>query len=941
MHADLKKFIDELANIIPPERMISDPLRTYAYGTDASFYRLTPKLVLRIGDVNELIAVLPIATRLQIAVTFRAAGTSLSGQAVSDSVLIQLDGNWKNIKIQKDGDLISLQPGVIGAQANRALMPFRRKIGPDPASINAAMIGGIAANNASGMCCGTAQNSYQTLHSMKIILADGAFLNTADSSSKEYFRRSHGDLLAGLSLLASEVRADEKLSGFIAHKYRIKNTTGYTLNALIDFDDPIEILQHLMIGSEGTLGFISEITYRTVPDPPEKACSLVIFPDVRTACRAVPSLKKSPATAVELIDPSSLRAIAGKRGMPDYIKSLPPKATALLVDTRADDPGQLQKHIEVISTLLADFQTLRPVDFTSDDEAYAQIWAVRKGLFPAVGAVRDIGTTVVIEDVAFPVEVLADAVGDLQDIFRQFDYHDAIIFGHAMDGNLHFVFSQAFDSQEQIDRYSGMLSSVADMVINRYGGSLKAEHGTGRNMAPFVEQEWGSQAYRLMWRIKSLIDPAGILNPDVILTKNQHLHLQNLKEVPPANESVDRCIECGFCEPVCPSLELTLSPRQRITVWREIQRLRNGGKRSDEQQKRLQKLEKTYQYQGAATCAACGLCEINCPVDINTGDLIRAYRSDRNARSRWIANAAAKHYKLATAAARGALTTAAGTHKLLGDRRMTSATRLLNRLSGGKIPQWSPAQPNAAAPEKSANSAVSQEKRAIYFPCCTARMMGPADRDHDQRALSDVVHALLDKAGWQAIIPDNVDQLCCGMPFKSKGYRQIAERKAEELATAIKDIGGNHPVFFDTSPCAQTMHELQPEVQILEPAQFAEQFLLDKLTITQKQDPVMLHVPCSAHRGGVANAIKQVAGKCSSNVIIPDDIFCCGFAGDKGFTTPELTASALSNLAAAVPEDCRSGYSSSRTCEVGLSQHSGVPYASIFYLLDAVSRKSD
>src|SRR5512134_685402 len=164
-----QRFLADISNLIPERRLFTDPLRTLAYGTDASFYRLIPKVVVRADTEDEVASILKAADRHDVPVTFRAAGTSLSGQAITDSVLVVAGGSWNRCEIADEGRLIRLQPGVIGGHANRYLAPYGRKIGPDPASINSAMIGGIAANNASGMCCGTSQNSYRTVAGMRIL----------------------------------------------------------------------------------------------------------------------------------------------------------------------------------------------------------------------------------------------------------------------------------------------------------------------------------------------------------------------------------------------------------------------------------------------------------------------------------------------------------------------------------------------------------------------------------------------------------------------------------------------------------------------------------------------------------------------------------------------------------------------------------------------------
>jgi D-lactate dehydrogenase len=201
-------------------------------------------------------------------------------------------------------------------------------------------------------------------------------------------------------------------------------------------------------------------------------------------------------------------------------------------------------------------------------EEQAFLWKVRKGLFPAVGAVRVSGTSVILEDLAFPVEQLGDAIIDLQRLFNEYGYYNAIIFGHAKDGNLHFVITQSFNETPEVDRYDKFMREVVKLVINKYDGALKAEHGTGRNMAPFVETEWGGDAYAIMKRIKKIIDPDNLLNPGVIINDDANVHIRNLKELPTVEEEVDKCIECGYCEHVCPSRDITTTPRGRFVARR-------------------------------------------------------------------------------------------------------------------------------------------------------------------------------------------------------------------------------------------------------------------------------------------------------------------------------------------------------------------------------------
>lgn len=937
MKQHYQAFHDQLTSFIPGNRLISDPLRTLAYGTDASFYRLIPQFVVRVESADEVARIITLAGEARIPVTFRAAGTSLSGQAITDSVLVQLGDGWTNYAIADGATSISLQPGVIGGHANKYLAPFNKKIGPDPASINAAKIGGIAANNASGMCCGTAQNSYRTLKSMKLILSDGTQLDTGCDRSVAAFRASHNGLLEALDALARQTRLNDTLRERIIHKYRLKNTTGYSLNALVDYEDPIDILQHLMIGSEGTLGFISEITYHTVDEHPDKASALIFFDTVRTTCEAVALLKKTPVSAVELIDRAGLRSVENKAGMPAFIQTLPEDAAALLVETRAANPARLMEQVEQIKASIAHLPTSKPVTFTTNPAEYANFWAIRKGLFPAVGAVRMTGTTVIIEDVAFPVEQLADAVHDLHQIFAKYHYDEALIFGHALEGNLHFVFTQAFDSDEELARYEGLMDDVGRMVVEKYDGSLKAEHGTGRNMAPYVEMEWGADAYALMWELKELLDPREILNPGVILNRNQRVHLENLKPMPAADPLVDKCIECGFCEPTCPSRDLTLTPRQRIVLWREIARLESSG----EDPQRLQRLRQDYQYQGDETCAACGLCSTTCPVGINTGDLTRSIRSRNNQKHIKVAQWVADHYGGITGATKAAFKVADTTHAVLGTKAMTAVTGLARKFSGGAVQQWTPSMPTAAPRIKTDKPITNPDApKVVYLPSCASRTMGPARGDSERTSLADKTEALLRKAGFEVIYPPELDKLCCGMPFQSKGMFDAADSKSGETEQILMEItkNGEIPVYSDTSPCTLRLKaNINSRIRLYDSVDFIEAFLLDRLEFTRTAEPVALHITCSATRMGQADKLRKILNACTSNLVIPDQITCCGFAGDKGFSTPELNQSALRTLKQSV-QGCSRGFSTSRTCEIGLSHHSGIDYKSVIYLVDEVTQ---
>lgn len=931
-------FYNKVTQVLPKKRVFTDPLHTLAYGTDASFYRLIPKVVIWAENADEISQILQFSSELSLPVVFRAAGTSLSGQAITDSIMIVSSRDWKDMQINEDASLVTLQPSVVGQAANEFLLPHGKKIGPDPASIGSAMIGGIAANNASGMCCGIADNSYKTLKSMKIILHDGYQLDTASKKSCEDFEQSHGSLVEGIRNLSQRVRTDKTLHDKIARKFKIKNTCGYSLNALVDYEDPIEVIQHLMIGSEGTLGFIKDITFKTVPEYSNKASALMIFKNVKDACDAVIAMRTQCRTreadaevdAAEIMDRAALRSVENEDGMPSFLKSLGETSTAVLVETRAKDAKTLDENITKILDTLAHIEPELPLNFTKDVKEYTQYWKIRKGLFTAVGAARENGTTCIIEDVAYPIESLADGTLELQTLFKKYGYNEAIIFGHSLDGNLHFVFNQKFENPEEIERYEAFMAEIAEQVASKYQGSLKAEHGTGRNMAPFVELEWGSDAYDLMKDIKRLFDPKNLMNPGVILNDDKNIHLKNFKMMPETNEHVDKCIECGFCEPSCPSNVLTFTPRHRIVSNRYMEVLKKEGREEE-----LKEFKKLYQYDGIETCATCQLCSLSCPVGIDTGSLTKILRANQKSGT-WkkISSSLANNYGGLLGVGRVALSTVKGVNVVIPNAVMSGISGAITNLSGGSIPKWTASLPSGN--NFKGKPTLKSEDKVVYFSSCINRTLANP-KQGDEKSISEVVISLLERAGFEVIIPDNLSGLCCGMPFSSKGFKEDGKQKSDELENILNQATeyGKYPVLCDMSPCTKTMlQNFKSNLKIYDTVDFTHDILLERLDFKQVDDPIVIHTTCSTTKTGLAEKFATIAKVCSSNVTIPKNVGCCGFAGDRGFTFPELNKSALRHLKSEIPSDVKYAFSTSKTCEIGLTEESGLNYKSIFYMVD-------
>ncbi|MFO8001632.1 MAG: FAD-binding and (Fe-S)-binding domain-containing protein [Marinilabilia sp.] len=932
-------FRKALLKVVSHRRIFTDPLYTLAKGTDAGFYRLVPQMVVKVEDEQELVQVVQACNLFNVSFTFKAGGTSLSGQTITESLLIETGSGFSGYRFSPDAREATFQCGITGGLANARLASYGRKLGPSPASVNSARIGGIVANNASGSSYGIRYNSYNTIRGMRLVMADGSILDTRSEDSRNQFAREHPQWMARVKELGSRVKASPEIREKIRHKYELKNTCGYGVNALVDFEDPFDIAEHLMVGSEGTLAFISEVTFETVPEWRLKAASMVYFKDLRSACEAIVPLRSCHVSAAELMDRNALRSVQDQKGMPPVLQELDDDAVALLIDTSADDEENLRARMHEIEEKLASFSTLYPVKFTRDPVEYNRLWRVRKGLFTSAAAARPTGTACIIEDLAFRADVLGDALVDLKALIERYNYEGFVIWGHLLDGNIHFVIMPDFNDPQGVEKYRRFMDELVVLVTARYDGSLKAEHGTGRNMAPFVRTEWGDEIYEIMQEIKQIFDPGGLLNPGVLINDDPELHLKNLKPLPPAHEMIDTCIECGFCEVNCPSRDLTLTPRQRIVVYREMERLslRKDGYR------KLARLKKGYDYHADATCATDGLCELACPVDINTGKLVKDLRFNaHSAFGHKIAWWVAAHMGGVTLFTRGTLSLVGGFQKLLGNRIMSVASAMLFKISGRRIPLWNPYMPHGAPSLKPGVKEITDaDNTVVYFPTCINRTMGRSVDYGAEMAVVEKTEQLLKKAGFQVVYPEDVNNLCCGMAFDSKGFKAQGAQKAKELDQALLKASdnGRFPVYCDMSPCLLRMKEtLSSRLDLYEPVEFILKFFPSRLKFELVREKVAIHTTCSSTKMELGPQLRQLAEMCAAEVIEPDEVGCCGWAGDRGFTHPELNAAALRPLRQQLPSDLEEGFSTSRTCEIGMTKHSGISYKSIVYLVDEATQ---
>lgn len=906
-----------------------------AYANDASHYLLTPDAVVVAADAAEVGAILRAATASATAVTFRSGGTSLSGQSSGAGLLIDVRQGFGRIDVLDGGRRVRSQPGATVRQVNARLSRHGHRLGPDPASEAACTIGGVVANNSSGMACGTEENSYRTLEGLVLVLASGTVVDTAAPDADALLRDREPALVEGLMRLRERVVGDAASVSLIRRQFAMKNTMGYALNAFLDFDTPAALLAHLTVGSEGTLAFVAEATFRTVPIRPAVATTLAVFPTLDAATRALPALVSTGVATLELMDATSLRVGQRLAGTPAAIHGF--EATtqaALLVEYHADDLDTLRSLADSGSRVLGGEDLRTPAVFSSDPAQRAAAWTFRKGLYASVAGARPSGTTALLEDVVVPVARLADTCEGLQQLFARFGYSDSVIFGHAKDGNIHFMLTDRFEGAKALGRFEGFTEAMVDLVLDA-GGNLKAEHGTGRAMAPYVRRQYGDELYDVMVALKRLLDPSGILNPGVIISDDPGAHMRDLKTPVSIEPEADRCVECGYCEPVCPSRSLTLTPRQRIVVRRASTAARQRGDGA-----LVAELERDYDYDGVQTCAVDGMCQTACPVLINTGTLMKRFRredADPALAAGW--SAAATGWGAVTRAGSAALTVAAALPTPLV-RTVTDAARAV--LGADTVPRYSAELPAGGASRRSLGprvGAAGVEPVAVFLPACVGSMFGASEGIGATAAFT----RLLERAGVSAVVPDGIDALCCGTPWSSKGYAKghatMSARVRAAVRAATRD--GALPVVCDASSCTEGFAATLRDdgIRVLDAVAFTASDLLPRLTPTPVAELLALHPTCSSTQLGIDPALRAIGAVVASEVRVPDAWGCCAYAGDRGMLHPELTEAATGPEAAEVAGWGADAYAScNRTCELGMTKATGESYVHVLELLERATR---
>ncbi len=891
------------------------------YANDASHYLLTPSLIAKPKSAQEISSIFKVINQQNLGITFRSGGTSLSGQGVTDGLLVDTRKNFKEIEVLDNGNKVRVEPGLTVNRVNASLRKYGKKLGPDPASEIACTIGGVIANNSSGMACGTTFNTYKTLSSLKFVLSSGTLIDSKESDADEKLKITEPEIYQGLLKLRKQIMDKPYLVEKINKAYSIKNTMGYGLNSFVDFEKPIDILTHLLIGSEGTLGFIAEATFNTIDLLSENATSLLIFDDLKQATKSLSLLKESNAQVIELLDISSLK-VAQREHMADLVlKDLNfSNNAALLVEYQAKTKNELN---ELVNNALKTFTEIGQKDakFSNDPEVRNQLWHARKGLYAAVSGNRAKGTTALLEDISVPMHNLHETTMNLSQLLLKHNYLDSVIFGHAKDGNLHFLLNEKFNDEKHLQRYIDFTNDLVELVLSQEG-SLKAEHGTGRIMAPFVKKQFGEELYQIMVELKKLIDPKNLLNPGVIINENEKIYIENLKSQNSIDQEVDKCVECGYCETVCPSKDLTLTPRQRITLRRaEVEA------KAKNDLEVLDAIKENYDYQAVDTCAVDGMCQVACPVHINTGDLVKRLRSENQSSvSELIGFTASKNWSNVTTLLASTLTTA----QKLPSSFVKSINKLARQIGGNNsMPLWNESLPQGG---KKRFGVKTQNPDVLYFPSCTSSLYG-------EDSIIESFLSVCKKVNINVLVPEQINDLCCATPWSSKGlttgYEEMALKTSSEILRNLSNP--NIKVVSDSSSCSQGLQSILKEtsIQTQDLVQFVAQVALPKLKIKQKLVSLALHPTCSGTQLNSTKYLNQIAESISERVITPLDWNCCGFAGDRGLLHPELTESATNKQAQEIRNsDIQYFASTNKPCQIALTQATGKKYVHIIELLD-------
>ena len=898
-----------------------------------------PQAVVMARDAGDVAKVLAYGREQGIPVTFRAGGTSLNGQGQSDGILVDVRRHFGGVAVEDDGAIArGSSPARVLGHANRVLAPHGRKLGPDPASTDIAT---RRRRDRQQLRRDALRRRPRTptrrVRSLTFVLPSGTTIDTAAPGAAERFAEAEPELAAGLAEIRDEIRADAELSERIRRKFEIKNTTGYRLCAFLDADEPLEIFRRLLVGSEGTLAFIAEAVFETVPLPARTTTAWVHFPDIDAGDRPGPRAGRRRRHRGR----ADGRAGADHRRLEHGRRARGVEGAAARVGGAAGRVRRRRRRRSSTTTWPGPSEILAAREIDPPDRLHPRPRGDRGLLARARGPARPDrarcgrpGTALIIEDVCVPPERIAEGARDIQALLGEHGFLPGVA-GHASAGNLHFMLTPDFAKQEDLERYEAFMAELVELIVDKYDGSLKAEHGTGINMAPYVEREWGEKATELMWRVKQLADPDGVLAPGV--------RPQPRPRRPPAQPEDDagdrgvgdhlrrvRLLRAGLPEP---RPDDDAAPADRAAA-------RDGAPARG--------------LAGAAGAARGVRVRRRSRPAPPTAPASSPARSGSTPAS-WSRSCAAPPH-------RAGRSDGAGDGEALGHGRGRLARRPApRRPAGAGGPKRGQSLPPPAPAKLPSDASTRAPPPSTCPPAPTAssappRLTGRNAPYGGKAALDPVVEALVEvsaRAGLPVWIPEDVAGTAAGCPGARKGFGEAHSPQGERdgrAALALERGGGAadrgrrrllHRSIADPGEgvLAEENAERLAKLEILDSVAWAHDRLLPWLEVGEKVGSATVHPTCATRHLGLAHRLEALADALADDVYVAPSATCCGFAGDRGISHPELTAAATAPEAAEVAgRHFDAHLSSNRTCEIGLERATGEPYESVILLLERLTR---
>ena len=736
-------LVADLRRLLDGEKVLADYPTLTAYAIDASIYRLEPQAVVLIENEADLIKVIEYARTNRVPLTARAGGSNLTGNAIGEGIILEFSRMSRILELNREEKWVRVQPGKIYAELNRDLERHGLFFAPDPSSGDVCKIGGMVGNNSAGPHTLKYGAVKDNVHEIRAILSDGRALSVrpypVDHPDFEHLMDRHERLRELYALL----KANKAL--IRRHRIRVsKNSSGYNLFDMADrLDEGIFDLAKLFVGSEGTLGFMTEARLKLIDRPARTATALVYFDRLDEVGHAVNAFLPFRPSAMELMDSSSLNLIG--RGRFD----IPPAAAAMLLVEFDEEP--IEEKIERVREATRAYRLSRPVEAARSDEPLGlerqeALWKVRKAIYPTLYRYDAKKKPInFVDDVVVPAARLPELIAYLDSYFKERNIPVAI-YGHIGDGNAHINPLMDMNDPDDLRRMAAISKEIHSIVIHQFGGSLCGEHGDGRVRGEFLRDLYGEEVYSLFIKIKELFDPDHILNPGVKLTAvpfTTHLDAERLSKP---------CATCGKCNTVCPVYDVSQEESNGARGWFHILTAPD------------------YSYEKAArvveACVNCKSCYAVCPAGIDVSTYVLEKRAEHpNRLAGFIFALQARPWLFES------FLKLAGLTQPLWDRSLGRAA--LEYLTRPILKKLSPAArfsrkiilpPLATRTLRRRFASLTEEKGAAgpvaYFHGCAA--------NYFQDGVGDAVIRLLQRQGSRPVLPR---QRCSGTPIETYGHR--------------------------------------------------------------------------------------------------------------------------------------------------------------------------